>query len=79
MDFLSIQDGGWLASLSSNILEAKHVIKKVKNGYYRYFQGYYRKVKKKIYCHIPLNIVHQWATAILNWKGSTFLHTACIN
>ena len=54
MDFLNIQDGGWLASLSFNILEAKHVIKKIKSGYYRYFQGYYRKVKKKIYCHIPL-------------------------
>ena len=28
MDFLNIQDGEWLASLSFNILEAKHVIKK---------------------------------------------------
>ena len=26
--FLNIQDGEWLASLSFNILEAKHVIKK---------------------------------------------------
>ena len=27
MDFLNIQDGGWLVSLSFNISETKHVIK----------------------------------------------------
>ena len=29
MDFLNIEDGGWLVSLSFNISETKHVIKKL--------------------------------------------------
>ena len=29
MDFLNIQDGGWLVSLPFNISETKHVIKKL--------------------------------------------------